>query len=130
MTRTLAIVAAIVLFLHGLIHLMGTAAYLKLATIQALPFKTTLLNGRWELGEMGIKAYGALWLVPTIGFAIVAIALLLGWSWWSPALMVIALFSLVLTVLDWNIAFAGILINLVVLAALWLKPVWVSWLAR
>ena len=47
MLRIMLIVATIVLVLHGLIHLMGTAAYMKLAVIQQLPYKTTVLGGRW-----------------------------------------------------------------------------------
>ena len=51
--KALEIIVAVVLALHGLIHFMGTAAYLKLADIQGLPYKTTVLAGRWDLGEAG-----------------------------------------------------------------------------
>lgn len=60
MSKTLIIIAAIVLVLHGLIHLMGTAVYLKWAHIEGLHDKTTLLGGRWDVGEGGIKVFGAL----------------------------------------------------------------------
>ena len=48
--RILTTIASIVLIMHGLIHLMGTTAYLKLAEIKELPYKTTVLAGRWDLG--------------------------------------------------------------------------------
>lgn len=51
--KTLSIIAMIVLILHGLIHLMGTVTYMKLGTVQGLTYKTTLLGGRWDLGEKG-----------------------------------------------------------------------------
>jgi hypothetical protein len=43
--KILTIIAAIILILHGPIHLMGFAAYLKQAVIPQLPFKTTVLGG-------------------------------------------------------------------------------------
>ncbi len=46
MSKFIMIVAVLVLALHGLIHLMGTASYMKLADIQGLPYKTTVLGGR------------------------------------------------------------------------------------
>ena len=32
----------------------------KLAEINELPYKTSLLKGRWEIGEAGIRVFGAL----------------------------------------------------------------------
>jgi hypothetical protein len=76
------------------IHLVGTAVYLGHAQIKGLSYKTALLNGRWNLGEVGIHIFGALWALPTIGFAAVALALLAGWDWWKPVLVGVTLFSL------------------------------------
>jgi hypothetical protein len=123
----MTIIAAIVLAVHGFIHLMGTAVYMKLRTVEGLKYKTTLLGGRWDLGESGIRAFGALWAVAAIGFVVVAVALVAGWSWSQPALLAVALFSLVLTVLDWSNAYAGAIINILILAALWLGPRFNGW---
>ncbi|MCE7986973.1 MAG: ABC transporter permease [Caldilinea sp. CFX5] len=122
MFKLMVIVATIVLVLHGLIHLMGTASYLKLVEVQGLPYKTTVLGGRWDLGGNGISLFGALWLVPALGFVVAAVGLSLGAPWWQPLLLTVTLFSLVLTALDWNIAFAGVVVNLIILALLWLGP--------
>jgi hypothetical protein len=123
----ITIIAAIALALHGLIHLLGTAVYMKLTTIEGMSYKTTLLGGRWDLGETGIRVFGALWAVATVGFVISALALLAGWSWWQPVLVGVTLFSLVLTVLDWSNAFAGVVINIVILAVVLLGPRIASW---
>jgi len=48
--RTLVVIAALLLTLHGLIHLMGTAVYACRAEIKSLNYKTTVLDGRWDLG--------------------------------------------------------------------------------
>ena len=130
MLKIMLIVATIVLFLHGLIHLMGTVAYIKLGVIQQLPYKTTVLGGRWELGAGGIAVYGALWAVAAIGFIVVAVALLMDWPWSQPVLVGITLLSLVLTALDWDVAYAGVILNIAILALLWLGPRLNSWFAR
>lgn len=130
MIKLMTIVAAIVLVLHGLIHFFGTVVYLKLGTIQGFGYKTTLLGGRWDLGESGMRVFGGLWAVAAIGFVAVAVALFSRWSGWKPVLVGVTLFSLVLTALDWNLAFAGVIINIIILAGLWLGPLIVTRFSR
>ena len=130
MLKIMLIIATIVLFLHGLIHVMGTVAYMKLGVIQQLPYKTTVLGGRWDLGAGGTAVYGALWAVAAIGFMVVAVALWMGWSWSQPVLVGVTLLSLVLTALDWDVAFAGVILNIAILVLLWLGPRLSNWFAR
>lgn len=130
MLRLMLIVATIVLVLHGLIHLMGTVAYMKLAVIQQLPYKTTVLGGRWDLGAGGIAVYGVLWGVAAVGFVVAALAFWLGWAGWQPLLLGVTLLSLALTALDWDVAFAGVILNIVILALLGLGPRLTSWFPR
>jgi hypothetical protein len=106
------------LSLHGAVHLLGTAVYLKLTTIPEFPYKTTLLGGRWDLGPGGIRMFGLLWAVVAAGFLGTALALLLDWTEWRALLLVVTLGSLGLTVLDWTVAYAGIAVNGAILAAL------------
>lgn len=120
--KALIILAALALILHGIVHLMGTATYMKLGTVQGLTYKTTLLDGRWNLGKNGIALYGALWALAALGFVVAAVALLAGWDWYRPALIGVTVFSLTLTVLDWRVAFAGAILNVIILAWLWLAP--------
>jgi hypothetical protein len=130
MPKALFAAAALFLILHGLIHLMGTTAYLKLARIDALPYKTTLLSGSWSIGDRGIRAFGVLWVIPALGFAVAGVAMLAGWTWWPVLVGVMAALSLVLTLLDWSVAYAGAVINVVILGMLWLGPAVSAWLSR
>jgi len=127
MLKLLTITAAIILILHGLIHLMGTTVYMQLGTVEGLRYKTTLLGGRWEVGQNGMRIFGALWAVAALGFVLASVAWLAGWAWWSPALLAVTLFSLVLTALDWREAVMGVVVNLVILGALWLGPRLAGW---
>ena len=122
MSRTVIIVIAIVLFLHGLVHLMGTAVYMRLATIETFAYKTTLLAGQLEIGKGGMKLFGALWLIAAAGFVVSAMSLLLGWSSTHQIVLGVTLFSLILTVLDWDVAYAGIIVNIILLIGTLLVP--------
>ena len=121
MYRAIIAIAAILIALHGLIHLMGTAAYLRLADIEGLPYKTTVLGGRLDLGPVGIRVFALLWIVPAAGFVAAAIGLLQGWTWWDAMLIAASLASVVLTVMDWNVAYRGAVIDLAILTAYWIR---------
>ncbi len=75
MVRLLSIFLALVASVHGFIHLMGFAAYWPLATIDGLPYKTALLNGRLELGAGGMRLFSLLWLLAALAFLVSATAL-------------------------------------------------------
>ena len=122
MANYLRYALAIFVLLHGLIHLMGTTTYWQLAEINELPYKTTILSGKWEIGESGIRIFGLLWLVAAIGFALAAYGFVTDQAWWETALLVSAVFSLMITGLDWDVAYAGIGINLIVLLSVILVP--------
>jgi hypothetical protein len=122
------IIAALVLIAHGFIHLIGTIVYMKLGEIQGFNYKTTLLGGRWDLGVNGIRSFGALWIFPAVGFIVIGIALLMNLSWWRSMLLPVTLFSLILTDVDWNIAYAGLIVNIAILGLVWWSPRIPGWL--
>ncbi len=114
--------AALIVLIHGLIHLMGFVSYWRLAVIEGVPYKTTLLNGAWEVGEAGIRLFGALWLVAAAAFILADIGLVTGQSWWPPLMVGAAVLSLVITALAWRVAYTGVVINVVILALLLIVP--------
>ena len=127
MPRIVTVIVAVVLIVHGLIHLMGTAVYARHVQIQGLTYKTTLLNGRWDWGETGIRIFGVLWVLPAIGFVAAALAILAGWEWWQPVLVAVTLLSLTLTAVDWSTAFLGTIIDIAILALVPLGPRIAGW---
>lgn len=122
MPRFLQIAVGAVLVLHGVIHMMGAYVYMGLGRIESLPYKTTLLGGRWDLGEHGTHLFGASWLVPLIGFCALGANLAVRGGLPVSALVAVTLFSLALTVLDWKVAYAGALLDGLILAASWGGP--------
>ena len=63
-------------------------------------------------------------------FVVAALAFWFGWAGWQPLLLGVTLLSLALTALDWDVAFAGVILNIVILALLGLGPRLTSWFAR
>ncbi len=118
MLKVVTIVFSVLTIIHGLIHLMGFVAYFPLGTLAELPYKTAILNGRWDLGPMGIRVFSLFWLISAIGFAASGIALLFGWRWGAPVMVVAAILSIVVCILDWKAAFRGAMIDLVILTIL------------
>ena len=109
--------ALIVLVLvHALIHLMGFFTYFQLAEIDALPYKTTVLDGRIDLGESGTRLFGAAWLAVAAGLLVTVIGLALHAGWWQPMLALMAVVSIGLIVLDWQTAYVGALVDVALLA--------------
>lgn len=118
MIKIISIVFGLTALLHGLIHLIGFVAYYPLANLPQLAYKTSFLGGRLELGAGGTRLYSLLWLLSGLGFVVAGFGLWLGWRWWAPLMLLTALVSLILCVLDWKAAYLGALLNVVILLGL------------
>jgi len=118
-TRTLG---SILLVFHGLIHLMGMAVYLQLTEIEGLAYQTALVNGRWDVGVGGIAFFGVLWAAAGGGFITAGVIWLVRKT--APRILLVgtSLFSLVLTLLDFDRAYTGSLVSGVIFILLLLKP--------
>jgi hypothetical protein len=106
---------AALMILHGLAHLAGFAGSWHMGE---LPYKTTVLGGRVDLGDTGIRAAGVLWLTAAIAFAIVGAGTALNYSWWAKAALYVTLASLALTIMEFPEAKIGLVVNLAILAVL------------
>lgn len=114
----LRIVLGTVLVLHGLIHLLGFAVYLRLATIEGLSYGTALLSGKLEVGEAGARIFGLLWLLAAVGFVVASVAVFALFPWWWTFTLWVTLLSLVVTALGWPDPWFGVVVNVVILAYL------------
>ena len=122
MTKYLPTIVGSIIGVHAVIHLMGLYAYWPLGELTELPYKTTLLNGTWDVGALGMQLYSALWLLATLLLLIAAYGVANLTNWWQPMLLVAAAFSLAVTALDWSMAYAGTVVDVALLlfALLWL----------
>lgn len=103
---------AVLFIVHGIAHLPGFTTPWRITTAAEMPYQTTILAGLIDLGPVGIKILGVVWLL--VGLAMVGTGVAVARSvpdWSGPALALIAA-SLVLSVLGWPAARIGLAVNL------------------
>ena len=109
------IVLAILMMLHAVAHLVSVVEAWQLIP-DGFPYKTTVFAGRVDLGDVGIRAVGLVWLFVAIGFLLAAIGAVAGSAWWVPVALGIAASSLLLSFAELPDARTGVVINLAIIA--------------
>jgi hypothetical protein len=117
----LRFVAGIFFVLHGLVHLLWFVVPWQITTVDGLPYSTTLLAHRIDLGATGIRVIGVLWLVATLVWVAAGLGLIVLAPWWQGLTVAAALFSSVLCILGLPEAKYGLLIKLAILVLLFLN---------
>jgi hypothetical protein len=124
------IILGIIIIAHGVAHLVGFLTYWKIASFEEMPYKTILLSGVLDVGDVGIRIVGILWLLTGLAFVVVGVGIITLQPWWFPLILYITIFSLIMCILGWPDARFGVLVNIIILAFLffgdnfgWLPPV-------
>ena len=107
------LIFALVMSLHGLIHLLGFVKAWNIAPVEQLS-GTTLV----PLSEGLTKSVGVLWLAAFIGFSTAVAAFFFKREWWWVVGLCALVLSQVLVVLYWKDAWAGTIANLIILPVL------------
>ncbi|MBE3064411.1 MAG: hypothetical protein IMZ69_05265, partial [Spirochaetes bacterium] len=96
------LVFALIVFMHGLIHVLGFVKEWHLARVDQLTGKTLV-----PLGPGVGKAFGALGLFTCLAFLLAAAAFLMKKDWWWMVALGTLLASQLIVVIYWADAFAG-----------------------
>ncbi len=115
MVRTLA---AALLAVHGLIHLIGFVVPWGIAQVEGFPYRTSAFAGAVTLGEAGARLVGVAWLLLAVGFVVAGVATWRRATWAAPLTAVLAVGSIVVCALGLPEAVFGIVVNVAILAAL------------
>jgi len=114
---------AIVLALHGLVHLIGFVVPWRLATIAGFPYGTASAWAGYGLGNVGAKLLGFAWLLVCVGFVVAAVGLAT-WAPWAILLLALdAAASIVLCAGAVPAAAAGLVVDVLILGALFVLRV-------
>lgn len=106
---------AILFVTHGFAHLVGFVIPWRIATMEEMPYKTSILKGKINLGNTGIRIYGLFWLLLALAFFAIAAVLLFHQDWWTSASLYVAIVSLFFCILGWPDARIGVVVNLLII---------------
>jgi hypothetical protein len=116
------VIAAIYLIVHGLIHLIGFVVNFQIAEIEDITYKTAVLAGKLDVGHLGTRVLGVVWLLAAVAFVVSGAAIFPSPAWWWSFTLGVTLVSLALCVLSWPDARFGVLANVIILVFLFLGP--------
>lgn len=109
------IVLGFFLVAHGVAHTLAFSVQWQFSQAKGIAHTTTLLGGRLDVGDVGIRFDGLLWLVAALGFIVAGMRL----AWrkrLEPVLLTATtIFSLVLCVLGLPQAWMGVVIDVAIL---------------
>jgi hypothetical protein len=107
--------AAGLLVMHGGIDALGFFSAWDLAKIEEIGGPSFLLDSL-EAGHPAIIAFGLLWLVAMVGFMTAGIGAALDTAWWLSLAGIAAGVGLLPTIVWWNDAWIGAVVNFCILA--------------
>ncbi len=116
-------ITAVVLALHGLVHLIGFVVPWRLAQVEGFAYRTTTFDGAIDLGETGALVMGTAWLAIAVGFVIAAVGVWKARAWAIPLVGLLAAASLAVCVMGLPETVAGIMVDVAILGA-------VAWAVR
>jgi len=108
------IIFPFVIFLHGLIHLLGFVKEWKLAQVKQLTGET--LHTISLLGGLS-KIIGILWVIACLLFILSAVTYLLRKEWWWMVAAVAIVVSQIMIIIYWKEARFGTIANFIILIA-------------
>ncbi|OGO57223.1 MAG: hypothetical protein A2V85_06995 [Chloroflexi bacterium RBG_16_72_14] len=112
----LRIALAAVLFLHGIVHVIGFLVPWQLMTNPEFEYTTSAAWGTLELGDGGTRLVGLVMLALAVAFAVAALGVLRRASWALSLTVGVTLVSLAACILQSPAAILGVALDLVILA--------------
>jgi chemotaxis protein MotB len=111
-----ATLIAVLLLVHGISHVPGFLSAWGFEPLQ--PYKTTIFDGAVDVGSVGIRLVGALWLLTAVGFVAASIGAFARGPRWIGFAAGLCVVSLVLSTSEWPAARYGAVVDVVLLCLL------------
>jgi hypothetical protein len=113
---------ALFLFIHGLAHLVGFVVPWRIAALDQMPYRTTVLAGAVNIGDAGIRVVGIIWFGIALTFAGCGIGFITRQPWALRLTMWTTGISLAMCLIGWPDARTGVFVNLIIVAVLLVMP--------
>ena len=121
------IVLAIYLSIHGFAHIVGFLVSWKIMKSDDQPYSTKLLSRKIDVGDMGIRIMGILWLLTALGFFLSAYGVFSLAEWWNMSAWLFAIFSLLICLISLPNTKFGVLANVLLIVFLIINK-WYEWI--
>ena len=105
-------ILAAILLIHGFAHLVGFIVPWKIDNLKEMPYKTTLFNGKVDVGEIGTRIVGILLLIISIAFFTCGVGIFLHTNWWEWLTIITSIFSFFLCISGLLDARIGVFVNI------------------
>lgn len=102
-----------------MVHVLGFVVAWKLLSVAAMPYSTALLDGHLGIGSAGIRVLGVVWLLVSFGFVGAAFGVWRRSRWALRVLAVAVPISAFLCLCEIGSAYAGLVVNCLILVSLW-----------
>jgi len=113
------IALAALIALHGMAHMVGFAA--PFGYMKNPPPMDSLFVNRLAITNGGMKVLGIFWFAAAIIFVVAAVGLFRRTAWWAPVTLVACLLSIALSVSFLPYAKIGLLVDVALIAFLYLN---------
>jgi hypothetical protein len=113
---------ALFLFIHGFAHLVGFVVPWRIAALDQMPYRTTVLAGAINIGDVGIRVVGIIWLGLALTFVGGSFGFVTRQPWALRLTMWTAGISLAMCLIGWPDARIGVFVNLIIIGLLLVMP--------
>ena len=115
-----SILFPLVLFFHGVVHIIGTLAYWQIIVpVVDIVYKTIIIFGFIDLGDIEFRFFGMLFFFSIIVYILAIILFIIVQENYSFLfIIIVTIYSFIITTLGIIVAYAGVLINMIIFALL------------
>lgn len=112
------ILFSLLLAVHAVAHLPGFLVSWRWMSEPDLPYRTTILGGKVDVGAVGIRVIGVFWLLAAVAVGTAAIHVFRNTDNAAMITWAALAFSSVLTIIGWPDSKKGVALNAVIIASL------------
>ncbi len=115
------IILSIFLFLHGMAHLVGFLVPWRIVKTDDMPYKTTLFLDKINIGDIGTRIMGIIWLLIAIAFFYAGWITMHRIDYWLTYTLTVTIISLVFYIVAIPDSHIGIYINITLIVLYYLN---------
>ena len=115
------IALAVFLVLHGIAHIVGFVVPWRIAKMDDMPYKTTIINGKIDVGDVGIRILGIIWLLIALAYFYSGWITYQQFDFWLTYTLVVSVISLAFCIIAVPDSHIGIYINIALIALYYLN---------